>query len=164
MFRIILMLLVVSTSLLALEAQIFHQWIRSNPGGGGAFSTIGAGPAAPNGGSQIIAGSDLSGAYFSWDGGQSWGVYGSLQGLTNTHVSGIGFHPTDADVFFLGVDGGIYKSSTGGGYFYQVFPDGYITDIQVAPSQPNRVYATYHTYYDSSEELFCVPMMRRKLV
>ena len=122
-----------------------HQWMRTNPGGGGAFSTIEAGPSG-----QIIAGSDLSGAYYSWDFGKTWNVYGSERGLNVTHVSGLGFHPTDGNIFFIGTDSGIYKSITGGGWLYEVLGNGYITDIAVAPSNTQIIYATYHPSYDSS--------------
>lgn len=128
-----------------------HNWIRTNPGGGGAFSTIAAGPPAQNGGSQIIAGSDLSGAYYSWDGGQSWDVYGAERGLYETHVSGIGFHPTSAEIFFLGMDGGIFKSATGGGWLYQVLFSGYIPDVHVATANPSIVYAAYQPQYNSNQ-------------
>ncbi|MEM6967458.1 MAG: hypothetical protein AAF573_22030, partial [Bacteroidota bacterium] len=125
-----------------------HNWERTNPGGGGAFSTIEAGPPAANGAAQIIAGSDLSGAYYSWNGGQSWDVYGSSRGLTSTHISGIGFHPTDANIFFLAADGGIYKSEDGGGNFTQVISGGYNTDVKVAPSNTDIVYAAYHSAWN----------------
>lgn len=123
-----------------------HDWTRTNPGGGGAFSTIEAGPTG-----QVIAGSDLSGAYYSWDGGLTWDVYGAERGMPVTHVSGMGFHPSDGNIFYLGTDSGIYKSTTGGGFLYEVLGDGYITDIQVAPSNPQRVYATYHPFYNSND-------------
>ena len=47
-------------------AQPAHTWMRTNPGAEGAFRTIEARPT-----DQIIAGSDLSGAYYSWDFGQT---------------------------------------------------------------------------------------------
>ena len=124
--------------------QATHKWMRTNPGGGGAFSTIEAGPSG-----QILAGSDLSGAYYSWDFGQTWGIYGAERGVFSTHVSGMGFHPEDEDVFFIGTDNGIFKSINGGGYFYSVLDSGYITDIFVAPSNFNIVYATFHGYFNS---------------
>ncbi len=122
-----------------------HQWVRTNPGGGGAFSTIEAGPTG-----QIIAGSDLSGAYYSWDFGQTWDVYGQERGLEVTHVSGLGFHPTEEDTFFIGTEAGIYKSADGGGFLYEVLDHGYITDIAVAPSDTRTIYATYHATYNAS--------------
>lgn len=126
--------------------QATHKWVRTNPGGGGAFSTVEAGPTG-----QIIAGSDLSGAYYSWDFGQSWNVYGAERGLFSTHVSGLGFHPTDEQIFFIGTDAGIYRSTNGGGYLSQVLASGYITDIQVAPSNPSICYATHHSAYNQAD-------------
>lgn len=128
-----------------------HIWKRTNPGGGGAFSTIEAGPSAPNGAMQIVAGSDLSGAYYSWDGGQSWEVYGSARGLTATHISAIGFHPTDSDIFFLGADGGIFKSNSGGGFFYPVLTSGYVTDIEVSAVNPQIVFAAVQSEYNIAD-------------
>ena len=74
-------------------------WIRSNPGGGGWFMTIGAGPDG-----LILAASDLSGFYRSQDRGRTWDVIAAAQGLMTTHASGIGFHPTDPDILFLGTE------------------------------------------------------------
>ena len=128
-----------------------HSWTRTNPGGGGAFNLIGAGPPASNGAAQIIAGSDLSGAYYSWDGGVTWQVYGSERGLLNTHVCGLGFHPTDPEIFFLGVDGGIFKSNSGGGFFYEVFDNGYVTDLEVSEVNSQIVFAAHHSEYNVSD-------------
>ncbi len=150
MFKVLISISLSLMMVLNIQGQT-HNWTRTNPGGGGAYSTIEAGPPAANGAAQIIAGSDLSGAYFSWDGGQSWNVYGSERGVTTTHISGIGFHPTDAAIFYLGGDGGIFKTTTGGGYFVQVLSDGYISDIKVAASYNAIVYAAYHPAYNSTD-------------
>lgn len=125
-------------------AQTTHSWQRTNPGGGGSFATVGAGPTG-----QIIVGSDLGGAYYSWDKGQTWEVYGATKGLTNTHVSAVGFHPTNGSIFYLGTDAGIYRSGNGGSSLSQVLANGYITDIQIASVNPNIGYAAYHPTYDS---------------
>ncbi len=121
-----------------------HQWIRTNPGGGGAFSTIGAGIDG-----TIIAASDLSGAYRSQDGGSTWDVLGASRGLTETHISGIGFHRTIPDILFIGTGNGIFRSNNGGDSFTHVLTSGYITDIEMAVNQPNIGYATYHPTYNS---------------
>ncbi|HHM21857.1 MAG TPA: T9SS type A sorting domain-containing protein [Bacteroidetes bacterium] len=122
-----------------------HNWQRTNPGGGGAFSTIGAGPTG-----IVLAGSDLSGAYRSLDGGQSWDVIGSYRGLTATHVSGLGFHPFDGNILYLGTDEGIFRSANGGTTVEQVLDEGYITDIEIARGNPLVGYASYHPVYDSN--------------
>lgn len=129
-----------------LTGQSIHRWQRTNPGGGGAFSTVEAGPTG-----QIIAGSDLSGAYYTWDFGQHWDVYGAERGLFATHVSGLGFHPTDQDIFFIGTDAGIYKSVNGGGFLYNTLDQGYISDIELAPSNTQVGYAAYHSAYDQAD-------------
>ncbi len=122
-----------------------HNWENTNPGGGGAFSTIGAGPTG-----TVLAGSDLSGAYLSNDGGSSWTVIGANQGLTNTHVSGIGFHPTNGNIFFIGTEDGIYRSTDGATVTKTNMPDGYVTDIEFCRDFPDRGYATYHPLYDTT--------------
>src|SRR5262249_22970395 len=58
------------------------EWVNVNPGGGGAFTAIGAGPTG-----VIVAGSDLAGACRSLDHGASWEVIGAAHGLAHTHVS-----------------------------------------------------------------------------
>ncbi|HEC21825.1 MAG TPA: hypothetical protein ENI95_02785, partial [Chloroflexi bacterium] len=121
-------------------------WQSTNPGGGGAFATVGAGPSG-----VIIAASDLSGAYRSLDRGQSWDVIGSYRGLTSTHVSGIGFDPTDPAILYLGTDDGIFRSHDTGETVQQVLSGGYVTDIAVAASDPRLVYAAYHSEWDSDD-------------
>ncbi len=128
----------------ALQAQ--HIWERTNPGGGGAFNTIGA---SANG--TVFAASDLSGAYKSTDNGQTWTVIGASSGLTETHVSGLGFHPSDGNIVYLGTENGIFRSQNGGIQFTKVLDSGYITDIECAPSNPQTVYASYHSQYNSAD-------------
>ncbi len=121
-------------------------WQRTNPGGGGAFNTIGAGPTG-----IILAASDLSGAYRSLDGGQTWDVIGSARGLTVTHVSGLGFDPVDPAILYLGTEAGIFRSDDGGETFQPVLNRGYITDIKFAPSNPSVGYAAYHSQYNVAD-------------
>ena len=121
-----------------------HYWQRTNPGGGGAFSTIGAGPDG-----LIVAASDLSGAYVSNDRGNSWTPIGASTGLTSTHVSGIGFHPSNPNILFLGTEEGIFLSTDKANSFTQVLSHGYVTDIECAPSNPSICYASYHPEYNS---------------
>ena len=124
-----------------------HSWARANPGGGGAFSTIGAGATG-----IILAGSDLSGAYRSSDGGASWDIIGASKGLTNTHVSGLGFDPTDGNILFIGTEEGIFRSVDGGNSISQSNMNaGYITDIKICASNHQIGYATYHPTYDSNQ-------------
>ncbi len=123
-----------------------HTWVRSNPGGGGAFSTIGAGLSG-----IILAGSDLSGAYRSTNGGVSWDVIGLNHGLSNTHVSGLGFDPADGDILFIGTEEGIFRSVDGGNTVVKsTMTDGYVTDIEICASNHQIGYATYHPLYNST--------------
>lgn len=123
-----------------------HTWERTNPGGGGAFSTVGASASG-----IIIAGSDLSGAYRSDDGGESWDVIGADRGMTETHVSGVGFHRSDGDILFIGTENGIFRSNDGGSSVTQVLHGGYITDIEFGSNVSGTGYATYHPAYNSNE-------------
>ena len=122
-----------------------HSWQRTNPGGGGAFSTIGA---SLNG--KIYAGSDLSGVYRSQDNGLSWDVLGSEKGLLETHISGLGFSRVNGNIVYFGTENGIYKSSNGGDNVYQVLNGGYITDIEFGTNNPTTGYASYHPEYNSN--------------
>ena len=121
-----------------------HQWERTNPGGGGAFSNVKAGPTG-----IVIAGSDLSGAYRSLDRGETWDVIGASRGLTKTHVSGIGFSTDDPNIIFLGTTGGIFRSGDAGETFSLVMDDGYVNDIIVAKSNPDIVYAACHSAWNT---------------
>lgn len=117
-------------------------WTNTNPGGGGAFTSIAAGPTG-----IILVGSDLSGAYRSLDRGQTWDVIGSLRGLATTHVSAVAMHPTDASVMYLGTEAGLYRSTNGGDNFVwhdnadPRFDDGYVTAVHVARADPSEIYA-----------------------
>ena len=123
-----------------------HQWVRTNPGGGGTIATVGATVSG-----TILAASDLSGIYRSNDNGQSWDVIGANQGLDETHISSFGFDPNDEDTYFAGTYIGAYKTSDGGEHFRLVFPDAghafdysYIEDIAIAASNSNVGYLTHH--------------------
>ncbi len=123
-----------------------HNWQRTNPGGGGAYSTVGASTSG-----IIIAGSDLSGAYRSTDGGQSWDVIGTNKGLTETHVSGVGFDRANGNILYIGTENGIFRSDNGGNSVNQVLIGGYITDIEFGTNNTNIGYASYHSEYDSNQ-------------
>ena len=114
-------------------------WTRSNPGGGGAFAAVGAGPTG-----IILAGSDLSGAYVSRDRGETWSPIGYANGLVETHISSVGFDTQDGNILYLGTGGGIYRSDNAGETMHQVLDGGYILDIQFSLSNPNIGYASSH--------------------
>lgn len=119
-----------------------HNWTRSNPGGGGAFSTIGV---SVDG--TLVACSDLSGVYISQDQGVNWSPRGAAQGLTETHISGVGFHTTDANYIFVGTESGAFRSVNGGSSFQKVLGTGYITDITLGSTGVG--YLGYHAAWNS---------------
>ena len=143
MQRLLVMLLILYS--INLNAQT-HNWLRTNPGGGGAYSTVGASASG-----IIIAGSDLSGAYKSANDGQTWDVVGASKGLTETHISGVGFHRTDGDIIYIGTENGIFRSDDGANTVNQVLTGGYITDIEFGTNVTSTGYATYHPAYDSND-------------
>jgi photosystem II stability/assembly factor-like uncharacterized protein len=118
--------------------------VNINPGAGGAFTAIGAGPTG-----MIVAGTDLSGACRSLDRGASWDVIGAARGLAHTHVSAVGFDPADARILYLGAEDGIYRSADGGQSFRVAFPAVYTSAITAAPSDPSIVYAGCSTGYNT---------------
>jgi len=122
------------------------QWTPQNPGAGGAFTSIAAGPTG-----ILLAGSDLGGAYMSTDNGASWvciGSIGSHSGLARSHVRSVAFAPTNPARMFLGTDDGIYRTTDTGVGFTRVLADGYTTAIAVAPSDSNTMYAAQSTSYN----------------
>jgi photosystem II stability/assembly factor-like uncharacterized protein len=118
-------------------------WIRSNPGGGGALTAVGAGPTG-----IILVGSDLSGAYLSRDKGKSWQPIGLKQGLTNDYVASVGFDTQDESISYLGTNNGIFRSSDGSQSFQSVLQDGYILDIKFSVSNPQVGYGAWHPGMD----------------
>ncbi len=125
-------------------------WIRSNPGGGGAVSMI-IGTAD----GTILSGSDLSGVYKSEDDGISWTPIGSVQGLTQTHITALAAHPTDGDIFFIGTGVGIFKTTDGGETVTEsninvVNGKGYVETIEIATTNSNIGYASHHEWWDTN--------------
>ena len=123
-----------------------HNWTRTNPGGGGAYSTIGASASG-----IIIAGSDLSGAYRSENGGQTWDVIGVSNGLSTAHISGVGFHRTNGNILYLGTNDGLFRSDNGGDTVTKVLDGGYTTDIEFGTDKPTIGYAAYHSEDDVND-------------
>ncbi|WP_010520296.1 RICIN domain-containing protein [Aquimarina agarivorans] len=116
-----------------------HNWKRTNPGGGGWFGCVGASKSG-----IVLAGSDLSGAYRSKNGGKSWDVIGASKGFEDTHVGGMGFHRTNGNIMFLGT-GGMYKTADGGDSWKKVVTEkGYVSDIEFGTNKPNIGYASFH--------------------
>ncbi|WP_281990197.1 T9SS type A sorting domain-containing protein [Aquimarina aggregata] len=120
-----------------------HDWQRTNPGGGGWFGCVGA---SKNG--IVLVGSDLSGAYRSKNGGQTWDPIGASRGLKDTHIGGMGFHRKNGNIMFLG-SGGIYKTENGGDSWKNVLNTGYVSDIEFATDKPWIGYAAWHKAWNS---------------
>ncbi len=133
-----------------------HNWTRTNPGGGGAIACVKASPVG-----IIYAASDLSGIYKSSNNGQSWEVLGANQGLKETHISALGFDPSNSEIFFAGTYIGLYKTEDGGNLFDLVFPKpidnfdySYIEDVAIAASNPNIGYLTHHPAPESFGDIY----------
>ncbi len=130
-----------------------HAWTRTNPGGGGAIAVVGATASG-----TIISASDLSGIYLSDDDGDSWRVSGWNNNIHETHISSLGFHPIDGNIFIIGTYNGAYRTDDGGQSFDLVLaPDvasesyPYIEDIVFSHSNANIVYITYHSNAGSTD-------------
>ena len=144
-YLLAILFLIFTTALISQNCDPVHQWERTNPGGGGWFGCVGV---SDNG--VILAGSDLSGAYRSFDGGQTWDVCGDSRGFNETHVSGMGFHKTNPSMMFL-AGNGIYKSIDDGDSWSLVLDAsigsaqrGYISDIEFGTNEASTGYASWH--------------------
>ncbi len=102
-FTVILALVLMS------PAQAELNWHSAGPGGGGAFESV-----AISTEGVVYVGSDLSGAYRSVDGGESWQVLGYRNGLLSTHVDGVAVDPERPANVMLGEDSGLYVSENCG--------------------------------------------------
>ncbi len=119
-------------------------WVRTNPGGGGAFNAALILPHGP----WFVA-SDLSGLYRSLDRGRSWRPIGALHGLTETHVSALAADP--AGGVFAGTEAGLFVSHDGGEHWARVpGVTGYVSAVAFAPE--GRVgYLAVNSRYDRAD-------------
>ncbi|NPA26703.1 MAG: hypothetical protein GXO36_03785, partial [Chloroflexi bacterium] len=99
----------------------------------------------------FLVGSDLSGVYLSWDQGRTWQPIGAAQGLTETHVSGVGVDPEDADILYAGTEAGIFRTADRGASWHRVLDRGYVTDIVFAAADPEVGYAAVHSRHDIAD-------------
>ncbi len=145
-------------SILMMNSGLFaqHEWLRTNPGGGGAIAVVGA---TVDG--TIIVASDLSGIFRSYDDGVSFDAVGANQGILETHISALGFDPNDANTFYAGGYTGLYKTTDGGDSFDVVFPTpanpfdySYIEDIAVAASNSDVAYVTHEESPELPTEIY----------
>ena len=121
-----------------------HNWVKTNPGGGGAFNVVKAGPTG-----TIYVGSDLSGLYISQDSGLTFNSIGAKQGLTNPHIGGLGLDPNNPNKFFIGTAIGLYKTDDGGLTVNKIISNGYISDIIICKNNPNYIYVSWHSNYNT---------------
>lgn len=132
-----------------------HNWIRTNPGGGGAIAMVGATKSG-----VILAASDLSGVYRSTNKGKSWDALGARNGLWDTHVNALGFHTNDSNIFFMGTAHGLFKTNDGGDSIFQATlethnpptktekTDGYIESIAMAYDKPSIGYLAHYENWE----------------
>lgn len=121
-----------------------YNWTRTNPGAGGAYNTVKVGPTG-----HVAACSDLGNVYFSTDQGNVWNVLGENVGIDQTHASSVGFHTTNATIFCIGTEDGIYTTQNEGASFTKTLGSGYIEDITFSSANANIAYASYHPQWNS---------------
>ena len=137
----------------------FSDWIRTNPGAGGAINMIGATASG-----VIVTASDLSGIYVNLDkNGTHWDALGEANGINlTTHMSALGFHPTDGNTFYVGTGRGVYMTSNLGQNFDFIssnIPESndnntYVQSIVSATLNNNAnktvLYVSYHDWDNNS--------------
>jgi len=122
-------------------------WTNVNPGGGGAFTCIAAGPSG-----ILVVGSDIGGVYRSDNHGGTWENVGSLNGgLDRCYIASVAFNPANPWAVYLGTDGGLYRSGNGARTFSLVIGGGFWSAIGAAASDGNIVYAARHGAYNSTD-------------
>jgi photosystem II stability/assembly factor-like uncharacterized protein len=130
----------------SVQANVTSKWIPTNPGGGGAFSNVGAGPTG-----IIVAASDLSGVYVSADNGAHWRNAGATQGILTTHASSVGFDTQDGNIIYVGTEAGLYRSADGANTFSSVLSLGFVSAVQMSSVDVNRGYAARNSAWNSAD-------------
>ncbi len=138
------------------QGPVPNTWTITDPGAGGAFLAIGAGPDG-----RLIAGSDLSGAYTSTNHGESWSILASplarngrpaSAAITSSHIPAVGFDPKDPNTFYVGSDIGLWRTNDGGQHFTQpstIPATDYVTYVAFSASDVNIGYAATLPVFDS---------------
>ncbi|MBS4205460.1 WD40/YVTN/BNR-like repeat-containing protein [Lederbergia citrea] len=140
------------------------QWEMIEPGAGGAFMTVGAGPTG-----IAIAAGDLSGVYISYDDGKSWENRGQAEGIThNAHLSMVGFDTEDEKLIYVGSQYVMYKSDDKGYNFHPILSKDWNRDTRTGTfevvrgstegykdpsSSANRLYWTSMTFSKSNPNI-----------
>jgi len=83
-------------------------WVKSSPGGGGAFLSVDVSVSG-----KVLVGSDLSGAYLG-SGTANWTRLGKLDGLNRTYVSCVRWSPATGDTALASCRNGLFRSVNGG--------------------------------------------------
>ena len=142
MLRYLLKSLLIVALLFSVQMHAQHEWTRSNPGGGGALTMVGA-----TADGTLVAGSDLSGAYIKKPNSAIWKPLGPAQGLMHSSVTTFGFHPTDGNTFIIATTIGAYKTTDGGETIYPVEIEtspflglGYVESVGMAISDASVGY------------------------
>jgi hypothetical protein len=76
------------------------------------MNIVGGGP-----GGTLVAGTDLAGAYIKATPDSPWQMIAPDNGVSDTHVTGVAFDPSDANIIMLATEGGLYLSVDRGSAF-----------------------------------------------
>ncbi|MEK7395970.1 MAG: hypothetical protein AAB116_03435, partial [Candidatus Poribacteria bacterium] len=117
------------------------------PGGGGFLTAIAIDPTNEN---IVYVGTDLAGIFKSTDGGQNFKFI--CKGLKNLVIQKIVIDPRNTNILYLGTEGGLYKSTDGGGNWVKKI-NGFIESgsslsypikaIAIDPNNSNIIYAGF---------------------
>jgi hypothetical protein len=92
----------------------FDRWEVIGPGGGGTMTHPTISPHDPK---VVLVGCDMTGAYITYDGGESWRMFN-----LGTGVSSFAFDPTRPNVIYAG-NPALWRSADRGRTWRMVFPD-----------------------------------------
>ena len=125
------------------------RWVSSDMGCGGWINQLRAGPSG-----IMLCNTDLSGTYISRNRGRSWSCIGAVQGLFETHASGMGFDPTNAKIMFIGTEKGIYRSDDTGESFTKVQDALFCTCVVISRTDARIGYATGKPRFNNNQPVF----------
>jgi photosystem II stability/assembly factor-like uncharacterized protein len=121
-------------------------------------------PSSPVAARTLYAASYQHGIYKTADGGQSWRAMNTGLGVAgNLQVRSIALDPDNPQILYAGIEaketdnseqtiqGGIFKSSDGGGHWSRIdtnTPQLSVWDIEVVPGHANTIYTAVSSEYD----------------